>query len=422
MNDVSSKIKIELTTLTYGGECIGYLPDGRAVFVPGVLPGEEAEVELAEEKNSYVRARLLRVLRSSPKRITPRCGHFGECGGCHYQHMSYADQLLTKQTVVRDQLHRITGIPDPVVEAVVPAQQIWQYRNTMQFHVKTEGRLGFRKHYSSQVVAIHECHLPLSPIREFWPRLDFKPSKPERRIEVRCGSNGELLIVMEGNNLLSHGFNPDISPSIVRMGSKSNHVLAGKESLMMDVLGLSFKVSAGSFFQVNTPVAEAMIRHLQNHLPLTKKTVLLDLYSGAGLFSRFFAGQVSRTIAIELSSSACSDYAVNLAEFDNVELYMGAVEQVLPYLHVQSGVMIVDPPRAGLKRQVLDALISMAPELIAYISCDPSTLARDLRYLLAAGYRLEQVTPFDMFPQTYHVETVVLMSRGEWQRSWEGLI
>jgi len=410
MDVVFPKLRIVPDTLTYGGECMGWLPDGRVVFVPDTLPGEEVEIELTDKKSGYARARLLRVLQPSPKRILPRCIYFGECGGCHYQHMGYADQLITKQTIVRDQLHRITGILDPVVEAVVPAPRIWQYRNIIQFHVDNEGRPGFRTRGGSEVMAIRECHLPLPSIRELWPQLDFEPSESERRIEVRSGSGGELLMLMQSCNLRSPGVNTEIPLSAVQKGSKGNHVPAGKESLMMDVLGQSFQVSAGSFFQVNIPVAEAMIRHLQNHLPLTKKTVLLDLYSGVGLFSRFFAGQAARTIAVELSSSTCNDFAVNLAEFDNVELYTGAVEQVILNLDMKDGVAIVDPPRAGLKRQVLDALIQMTPEFIAYVSCDPSTLARDLKYLLSAGYRLERITPFDMFPQTYHVECIALMT------------
>ena len=179
----------------------------------------------------------------------------------------------------------------------------------------------------------------------------------------------------------------------------------------MDVLGVRFQVSADSFFQVNLPVAEAMIRYLQNNLPLDSKTNLLDLYCGVGLFSRFFAEKVAHVDAIELSTDAASDFAANLAGRGSASFRQGAVEQVLPQLRIRSGVAILDPPRSGLKPRALEAIIRIAPSLIAYVSCDPATLARDLRSLLAAGYRLERVTPFDMFPQTYHVETIALMTK-----------
>ena len=411
MSEPLKKITIELTTLTYGGECMGRLDDGRAVFVPYTLPGEQVEIELVEEKRGYARGRIVQVLRPSPSRITPRCAHFGVCGGCHYQHMAYNDQLLAKQTILCDQLKRIAGIQDPKVDEVVPSPHTWQYRNAMQFHLNEEGKVGFRAWGGSRVVPIHECHLPLEPIQELWPQFDFEPSAFEERVEVRVGSGDDLLVVLESENPEPPEFSVDIPLSAVRIGPTGRFILAGDDYLVMDILGQPFKVSAESFFQVNTPQAEAMLRHLQQVLPLTKETVLLDLYSGVGLFSRFFAGQVARTIAIELSPSACDDYAVNLDEFENIELYVGAAEQILPHLEVHGGVAIVDPPRAGLDRQALDALVKVAPETIVYVSCDPSTLARDLKRLLAAGYRLERVTPFDMFPQTYHVETVVWMSR-----------
>jgi len=180
----------------------------------------------------------------------------------------------------------------------------------------------------------------------------------------------------------------------------------------MDVLGVRFQVSAGSFFQVNLPVAEAMIRYLQNNLPLDSKTNLLDLYCGVGLFSRFFAEKVAHVDAIELSTDAASDFAANLAGRGSASFRQGAVEQVLPQLKIRGGAAILDPPRSGLKPRALEAIVQTAPSLIAYVSCDPSTLARDLHSLLAAGYRLERITPFDMFPQTYHVETIALMTKG----------
>jgi len=173
-----------------------------------------------------------------------------------------------------------------------------------------------------------------------------------------------------------------------------------------------FHVSAASFFQVNTEMAGKMAAHLLAHLRVSPATTLLDVYCGVGLFSAFFAPRLGRLIGIESSPSACEDFAVNLDEFDNVELYEAPAEDVLPALDVKPDIAIVDPPRAGLEKRSLDALLARGPARIAYVSCDPSTLARDAARLIAGCYRLVQVTPFDLFPQTYHIESISIFEKG----------
>jgi 23S rRNA (uracil1939-C5)-methyltransferase len=179
----------------------------------------------------------------------------------------------------------------------------------------------------------------------------------------------------------------------------------------MSVKDRAFRVSAASFFQVNTRLAGEMVQHLIDHLPVSPQTTLLDVYCGVGLFSAFFAGRVGRLIGIEASPSACEDFAANLDEFDNVELYEAPAEMALPSLEIHPDVVIVDPPRAGLDVRALEALLSQNPACIAYVSCDPSTLARDAARLISGGYRLVQVTPFDLFPQTYSIESISIFER-----------
>jgi 23S rRNA (uracil1939-C5)-methyltransferase len=182
--------------------------------------------------------------------------------------------------------------------------------------------------------------------------------------------------------------------------------MVGDDFVIMQVLDRQFKVSAGSFFQVNIPQAEAMVQFLLDHLDLTSQTTILDLYSGVGLFSAFFAAHVARCVSVEISPWACDDFAENLDEFDNVDLYIGEVGDVLPGLEIRPEVIVVDPPRAGLDKIVVVELIKMQPNVIAYVSCDPSTLARDASLLISGGYTLEKVTPFDLFPQTFHIESI----------------
>jgi 23S rRNA (uracil1939-C5)-methyltransferase len=187
--------------------------------------------------------------------------------------------------------------------------------------------------------------------------------------------------------------------------------MAGDDHLVMEVNGRAFRLSAGAFFQVNTAMAGRMVDHLLERLPVGAHTTLMDVYCGVGLFSAFFAGRVAHLVGIEVSPHACDDFGVNLDEFDNVELYQGAAEDILPHLAVKPGAVILDPPRAGLDKRLLDALLALAPEHIAYVSCDPATLARDAARLTTGGYRLVEVTPFDLFPQTYHIESISFFTR-----------
>ncbi len=403
--------EVDLLAPAHGGVCLGRLPDGRAVFVPFALPGERVRVRLIESKRTYARAELLDVIQPAPQRIAPRCPHYGLCGGCHYQHADYATQCTLKEAILREQLQRLAGIADPPLRPIVPSPQPWNYRNTVQFHLDAQGRLGYHRADSHQVVAIRECHLPEPVLNQVWPQLEFEPLLGLERVELRVGSGEEVLLILESQDPQPPEFSVDFPLSAVHLSPAGTIVLAGEDYLVMEVLGRPFKVSAPSFFQVNTAQAAAMVQHLLDILPLTPQTTLLDVYCGVGLFTAFLAPKVGRCLGVELSPSACEDFAVNLDEFDHVALYQGAAEEVLPWLDVRPDVVVVDPPRAGMAPAALEALIRLGPRFLAYVSCDPATLARDLRQLVEFGYNLHHVAPFDLFPQTYHIESISLLVR-----------
>jgi 23S rRNA (uracil1939-C5)-methyltransferase len=194
-------------------------------------------------------------------------------------------------------------------------------------------------------------------------------------------------------------------------GPSGTVVLAGSDAITIEVLGRSFRVSAPSFFQVNLEIAARMVAHILEQLPHQGNMTLVELYSGVGLFSAFLAPRVKRLVAVESSPAACEDFVENLDEFENVELYEGSVEDILPHLNVHPNCVLADPPRGGLGPKVVQEIIKMNPVWIGYISCDPSTLSRDARRLVEAGYQLAQVTPFDMFPQTFHIESISIWKR-----------
>jgi 23S rRNA (uracil1939-C5)-methyltransferase len=422
---MESIFEITLSTLTYGGEAMGRLPDpltgtgGLAVFVPFGLPGETVRVRVVFQRKNFARAELLEVLKPSPERIAPRCRHFGVCGGCHYQNLPYPAQLRAKEAILRDQLARIGKIQDPPVLPIVASPVEWNYRNHVQFHLDENGKPGYiGVGHPESVLPISECFLPEAGIDALWPSLEFEAGSPIERVSLRAGMNDSLMVILESDEVEIPELELEADLSVVHLTEDDAIILAGDDYLVIEVLGRPFKVSAASFFQVNTPLAGKMVEHLLATLPVSPASTLLDVYCGAGLFSAFFAPRVAKVIGIESAPSSCEDFAVNLDEFDNVELYEGLAEEILPGLAAPNGaqppaqlIAIVDPPRAGLEKAALDALLELGPETLAYVSCDPATLARDAARLIVGGYSLQQVTPFDLFPQTYHIESIAIFTR-----------
>lgn len=416
-----SLVELDIITLVYGGDALGRLADGRAVFMAGGLPGERVRARLTEQKARFARAELVEVLIPSPERVTPRCTHAVECGGCHYMHIAYPAQLRFKTEILRDQLSRIAGISDPPVAPMIASPQEWGYRNTVQFHLNADGRLGFQEPGTHTVAPVTDCALCVPAIAEAWPLLDFtdetgRTAAGLQRVQLRAGAEDDLLLVLESNDPTPPPFSIETPMNVVFIGpggfaENAPLVLAGDDYLVMRAGGRDFRVSAGSFFQINTPQAEQMLAYLLETLPLSPYELALEVYAGVGMFSAFLAPRMGRLVAVEAAPSAVDDFAVNLDEFDHVELYAGFAEDVLPGLDFTPNLVLVDPPRAGLALPALDALIRMGAPTLAYISCDPATLARDVKRLLAAGYHLQSVQPFDMFPQTYHIECVVLMTK-----------
>jgi len=419
MNLQSGTFDVQLEKHTYGGDAMGRLPDGRAIFVPFGLPGEKVRIRLVEEKKNFARGEIIEILEPSPDRVSAKCKHFSECGGCHYQNLPYEKQLEIKTEILRDQLTRIGKIENPPVQFMVACPNPWNYRNHIQFSLSENGKLGFIRALdglspSRSVLEITECHLPEPSIDDFWPQLEFEPDMDIERVALRTGKDDDLMLVLESVSPEPPELEIEAGVSVAHVYVENTVVVAGNDHILAHILDRNFKVSAPSFFQVNTLMAEKMVHHLLTCLPVSMSTTLLDIYCGVGLFSAFFAPKCKNVIGVEASASACEDFVVNLDEFDNVELYEGMAEEVLHGLVgriANPPYVIVDPPRAGIERQTLDAIVQLKPQMIAYVSCDPSTLARDARRLIEGGYKLKQVTPFDLFPQTYHIESISLFER-----------
>ena len=412
---------VKFEKLVFGGDCLGRLPDGRAVFVPFTLPGEVAEIEITESKERFARGRIVTLLETSPDRIEAPCPYFTICGGCHYQHLDYAHQLNQKKELIKDQLERIgklTALPEI---HITPSPLPFGYRNQAQFHpTNLEGTenhpdLGFKRADSDEVLPIEKCLLVPVEINQLLAQMELEPDSDLSRITIRIDSDGELMLVLAGESDEPPDLSIELPVSSAYISPAGQNLnLSGNDALVYSVLEKEFLVSPESFFQVNLLVAEEMLRHVLSLVGNQQNLNILELFSGVGLFTRFLAAHASQLTAIESSPSACFNFVSNLDEFDNISLYEGAVEEILPGLVEQLkpvDLVVLDPPRAGLNPRARQALIDLDPKQIIYISCDPSTLARDLKHLTEAGFSLQTLHAFDMFPQTAHVETMTVLRR-----------
>jgi 23S rRNA (uracil1939-C5)-methyltransferase len=412
------QVSIDLTSMAHGGEAVGR-HEGKAVFVPFGIPGESVRVEITQDKGRFARARLLEVLSGSAERVVPPCSYFGACGGCHFQHVSYAAQLEYKRSIVQTQMERIAGLSEAVVLPTLGMSDPWHYRNHVQFHVSDTGRLGFMAAGSHDVVPIERCPLMHPLLDDLFEALDAElPGL--LRLALRAGiRTGDQMVIFEMESSVPPQVTVDLPVSCVLQTLDGSVVtLVGSPHIREQVGTRTYRVSAPSFFQVNTAQAELLADRVITYLDAGPNDVVVDAYSGVGMFSIGLAAHPARRvgprqiIGIESSPDAIRDAQANASGLEQVSFVCGAVEEMLPALGIRPTLVVVDPPRTGLGRQTVTALLDLSPARIVYVSCDPATLGRDVRAFSAAGYRLREAQPIDMFPQTYHVETVAVLERG----------
>ena len=390
------RVTLLLTSWGRLGEAMAEF-DGRNVFVAGGIPGERVVAEVVKVHRKYVSAKVVEVLEASPDRVEPPCPYYGVCTGCQWQHLSYDAQLKTKREKVTDALRRVGGLEDPPVSEVIPSPDQYGYRNHARFTINREGALGFVNRETRQFLRIEKCLLMHDGVNTLLEGL-----------QDRCGETTQLSIragKYSGDYL--------IQPYLVHPDIK---IPTGQKRYTESVDGRNFDVSSPSFFQVNVDQAAAAANLVRDRLHLTPDDVLLDAYTGVGTFAILLAPSVKQVIAVEESSAAVADAKQNAGELQNLDFILGRTEDVLRNLPVKPDVVVLDPPRSGCQPRALESLIELAPSRVAYISCDAETLGRDLKILCQGGYRLDEVAPLDMFPQTHHVECVAFLSWDESSR------
>jgi 23S rRNA (uracil1939-C5)-methyltransferase len=439
---VAEILTLKLTSMTQGGDALGRDEGGRVVFVPYGIAGEEVRVEVVEAKKEFARARLVEIITPSPARVTPLCPHFGPrpsprpspykrqslngvkggegagvrvargCGGCQWQHIDYDAQLEFKRQIVREQFARIGKLPDAPV-AAVRGGPAWNYRNHMRFALDEDGRLCQQALESHDLIPIRECHILDAPLMSMFNALELEGADFEA-VALRAGEKtGDRLIVFEATEAEPPEIETDEPVSIAFQIDDTVIPLIGNRAIEERVRGRLFRISPRSFFQVNTQMAEVLLTLVEQFLAPRPEETLLDAYSGVGLFGLSLADHVKRVIEIEENIAALEDARHNARDLpeEQVEFHVGRVEDILPKLASPLDLAVVDPPRAGMTREALGALVSKSPRVIAYVSCDPATLARDARRLVDGGYRVTDIQPVDLFPQTFHIECVTRFER-----------
>lgn len=456
--------KVRITDIGAEGNAIARV-DNLVVFVPMLIPGDVVDIRVIKKRKKYLEGKVVKFHEYSTDRIEPHCSHFGVCGGCKWQHLPYHLQLKYKEKQVRDNLTRIGKIELPEINPIIGSSEEFLYRNKLEYtfsdkrwltkeevesgsKFEKEDALGFHIHgLFDKVLDISECHLQPEPsnsikngVREYAHRnnlqfFDLREQKGFlRNLVIRNSLEGKVMVIVvffhedvekrEGLlDFLASEF-PQITSLMYVINSKRNDSLndqnpilyKGDNHLIEEMDGLKFRIGPKSFYQTNTKQALELYRVAKDFAGLSGKEIVYDLYTGTGTIANFIAGSVSKVVGIEYVDEAVKDAILNsgINNIRNTFFFAGDMKDVLSEQFLKDNgkpdVIITDPPRAGMHEDVVKIIVAAAPDKIVYVSCNPSTQARDI-LLLSEDYKVVRVQPVDMFPHTHHVENVVLLKR-----------
>lgn len=449
-NDI---INLNIISMTAQGIGVGKTDQGIVIFVPLSAIGDKLKVRILKIKKTYVYGKIEKIVTPSPYRIKEDCQYFSKCGGCVYRHISYNSELEIKYNRVKDAIQRIGGFTDVKINPVAENDRVDRYRNKAQLPVQnTENgvELGFYANHTHRIVSCEDCLLQpelfktVMDITKAFMKATNQSAYDEitgkgklRHVYIRYGEKTNQLMVcyvVNGNglkredilvkklcdalpNLKSVIFNSNRENTNVILGSK-NRTAYGKDYITDILCGLEFKISPLSFYQVNSSQAEKLYTIAKNYADLKGDEVLLDLYCGTGTIGLTMADKCKSLVGVEIVEDAIKDAKKNakINNIDNGRFICGDASEAAKQLQsegIKPDVIIIDPPRKGCDKSLIDTIAQMNPDRVVYVSCDPETLSRDLKLFAEKNYSIKEITPVDLFSRTAHVETVVLMSRVE---------
>lgn len=441
---------VKIEDIGHKGEGIGRI-EGFTVFVDEGVPGDELEVRIEMVKKNYAIGKMTKIILSSKDRIKPICPIAEICGGCQIQHIDYPAQLQLKTNKVKANMQRIGKLDNVRIHETIGMNEPYQYRNKAQFPVGTmDGKaiVGFYKKGTHEIVNMSSCYIQhevndkiVHVMKEYIDKYQVSTYDEAtgrgliRHILTKIGfATKEIMVVLVTNGrVLPHKEEliqrliseiPAVKSIVQNINNKKANTILGKEcitlygkDMIVDKIGdLKFNISPLSFFQVNPMQTKVLYEKALEYADLTGSETVYDIYCGIGTISLFLAKNAKKVYGIEIVEAAIEDAKENakINHIQNVEFFAGAAEDIVPKLYakeLQADVVVVDPPRKGCDEKVLDTIVKMQPERVVYVSCNPSTLARDLKYLNERGYQTIEVQPVDMFPHTAHVECVVRIQK-----------
>lgn len=408
--------ELQLKAMANGGAAIGW-HNKRTTFVPYAIPGETVRVRIVDKHRNVDFAQGVELVEASADRVLPQCPHFGigKCWGCQWQHMNYEAQLLLKQDVLADQLYRLGKFPDEVLERamnpVVPSPEQWRYNYSMTLERNSDGKLGFLRADGRTVEPIEACYIMHADLQALYDMLEIDFDDMER-MTLWLGSDGETMILISMKSENPPELRADFPTSVnVVLPDNEPANLFGDTLVNYEVGGRNFRVTAGGTFRANIPQIDNLIYEVLTMLNLSDNDHVLDLYAGVGVFSAFLAARAGLVTLVESYPPMATDAEENLADFDNIDIVEGAVEEVLGSLieaNEKYEAALLDPPSSGLSKDALNLLLELDIPRLVYVSSDPASFARDAQNLVKNGYELVKIQPFDFAPQTYYIETASL--------------
>jgi 23S rRNA (uracil1939-C5)-methyltransferase len=419
---------VEIAKPIYGGAFLARV-EGKAVFVPLTLPGEQVRIRVTEDKRGYSTAEPEEILTPSPQRIPPQCPHFGICGGCNYQHTGHETQLVFKQAILRETLER-AGVQPPEEISVLAANP-WAYRNRIRLAFDAQGNLGYRGRRSHAVVLIRECPIAAPLLvqaalagAEIIRNLHWAPRPTE--VSFFSNANESALLASASTSSRDPGrfehwaraLEEQIpalkGAELIAQAPAGKHMRTidewtwGSPSLTYRAAGFDYRVDRGAFFQVNRWLVDALVDRVTAG---QSGKLAWDLFAGVGLFARKLKSQFERVVAVESAAASKAALAHNLQGTAGEAIHAETLAFLRQRSKEKPDLIVVDPPRTGLGPEITTLLTEIAAPKLVYVSCDPATLARDLRPLIASGFQIQSLTLADLFPQTFHIETVAHLVR-----------
>jgi len=383
--------RVAIGTVAFGGNGLGRI-NNMVIFVPFAIDGEEVEVEIGEVRKNYCVGKIKKLCHPSPRRIEPRCPYYSLCGGCQYQHIAYEYQLEIKERQVKESFERVGKFSLPPVKSIIPSIKFFNYRGKAEYHFDFDEtgrpRIGFMDTDGSNLINIQRCEIV------------------DESINRACNKLREEFVAKKD------------------FGHKTRYTLWSQTENQLDryisrtVNGMKYRIPSDGFFQTNLSLMDRLAEQAINMSNLTESDTVLDCYCGSGFFSLLLSPFIRQIFGIEVDKESvkCARYNLQNCGFTNVHIYQGRVEKVVKKSFIKKGVKIdvvfLDPPRMGCSKDILSGITELKPGKIIYISCNPATQARDIRYLADQGFFLRELQPIDMFPQTRHIEVIALLDSG----------